>query len=155
MLTSTDNSTYFFERVGLNTETTYSLNLGGVGLALVGTLVNWFFIMPYFGRRTTYLTGMAVMTLTLTLIGILNVWTDRAVVGFAQSALCLFWTFVFQLTVGQLGWALPAEVGSTRLRQKTICLARNAYYVVNVVAAVLQSYFINPTAWNLAGYTGK
>lgn len=96
------------------------------------------------------------MIVTLMLIGILNVWTiNRPSIGFSQSALCLFWTFVFQLSVGQLGWALPAEVGSTRLRQKTICLARNAYYVVTVVASVLQSYFMNPTAWNLSGYTGK
>lgn len=98
---------------------------------------------------------MVVMTLCLLLIGILNVWVGRDSIGFGQSALCLFWTFIFQITVGQLGWALPAEVGSTRLRQKTICLARNAYYMVNIVAAVLQSYFINPTAWNLSGYTGE
>lgn len=111
--------------------------------------------MPRFGRRPTYLLGMAVMIMALMAIGILQVWGDRPSVGYAQSALCLFWTFAFQLSVGQLGWALPAEVGSTRLRQKTICLARNAYYIVNVVSGVLQSYFINPTAWNLSGYTGK
>lgn len=152
---NTDNATYFFERVGLDTETTYSLNLGATGLALLGTIINWIFIMPYFGRRITYLCGLTVMLVTLMLIGILNAWTERSSVGFAQAALCLFWTFAFQLTVGQLGWALPAEVGSTKLRQKTICLARNAYYVVNVVGVVLQSYFINPTAWNFSGYTGK
>lgn len=112
--------------------------------------------MPRFGRRTTYLAGMVVMTAALMVIGILNVWSgDRSSFAYAQSALCLFWTFTFQLSVGQLGWALPAEVGSTRLRQKTICVARNAYYLVNVVSGVLQSYFINPTAWDLSGYTGK
>lgn len=94
------------------------------------------------------------MFATLSLIGILNVWTEKSSIGFVQSALCLFWTFVFQLSVGQLGWALPAEVGSTRLRQKTICLARNTYYIASVVASVLQSYFMNPTAWDLSGYTG-
>jgi len=55
-----------------------------------------------------------------------------------QAVLTLVWTFVFQLSVGQLGWAIPAEIGSTRLRQKTICLARNAYYVVGVVANAFQ-----------------
>ncbi|KAK7416189.1 hypothetical protein QQX98_005386 [Neonectria punicea] len=148
------NSSYFFEQVGLDTETTYSLNLGGTGLALAGTLINWFLIMPRYGRRSTYLVGMAVMVTILMTIGILNVWGDKSSIGYVQSALCLLWTFVFQLSVGQLGWALPAEVGSTRLRQKTICLARNAYYLVNVVSGVLQSYFMNPTAWNLSGYTG-
>jgi len=111
--------------------------------------------MPYFGRRRIYLVGMMTMATTLVVIGILNVWGERAGVGYVQAALCLFWTFTFQLSVGQLGWALPAEVGSTKLRQKTICLARNFYYLGNTVCSVLQSYFINPTAWALSGYTGK
>src|SRR5690242_14100947 len=80
----------------------------------------------YFGRRTIYIWGMWAMCLLLCLIGILNVWTDRYSVAMTQAALTLAWTFVFQLSAGQLGWALPAEMGSTRLRQKTICLARNA-----------------------------
>ncbi len=72
----------------------------------------------------------------------------------AQAVLTLVWTFIFQLSVGQMGWSVPAEVGSTRLRQKTVCLARNAYYIVSVISQVLQPYFMNPTAWNLKGYTG-
>ncbi|KAF0328422.1 maltose permease MAL61 [Colletotrichum asianum] len=148
------NSTYFFERIGLPTATTYSLNIGTTGLALLATFLNWFILMPRFGRRRIYLTGTGVMMGVLLLIGILQIWGYHTGVGFTQAALCLFWTFVFQLSVGQLGWALPAEVGSTRLRQKTVCLARNAYYMVNVTCSVLQSYFINPTAWDLSGYTG-
>jgi MFS transporter, SP family, general alpha glucoside:H+ symporter len=110
--------------------------------------------MPYFGRRPVYLVGMAVMCATLMTIGIMNVWTTNRAVALGQASLTLFWTFAFQLSVGQLGWALPAEMGSTRLRQKTVCLARNAYYIVSVISGVLEPYFINPTAWNLRGYTG-
>lgn len=110
--------------------------------------------MPYFGRRTLYLWGMFGMGLALTLVGVLNVWNKDANIKWAQAALCMVWNLMFDMTVGQLGWSLPAEVGSTRLRQKTICLARNAYYLVNIVAGVLQPYFVNPTAWNLNGYTG-
>jgi len=110
--------------------------------------------MPYLGRRTIYLWGLVGMTIALFLIGILNVHTNDYTYGMTQSSLCLVWTFFFQLSVGQLGWALPAEVGSTRLRQKTVCLARNAYYIASVVANVLQPYFVNPTQWNLRGYSG-
>lgn len=149
-----DNSSYFFEQLGLDTSTVYSLNLGGLGLALGGTIISWLLCMPYFGRRTLYLWGMFTMTLILLLIGILNVWTTRARIGYTQAALAMFWNLIFDMTVGQLGWSLPAEVGSTRVRQKTVCLARNAYYLVNIVAGVLQQYFMNPTAWNLCGYTG-
>lgn len=45
-------------------------------------------------------------------------------------------------------------MGSTRLRQKTICLARNASNLTGVVAGTLQQYVMNPQAWNLKGYTG-
>ncbi|KAL3417558.1 maltose permease MAL31 (alpha glucoside transporter) [Phlyctema vagabunda] len=148
------NSTYFFEQVGLASKTTYKLNLGGTGLALVGTFVNWFLLMPFFGRRTVYITGMFTMATILFIIGILNTRREQDSIGMAQAVLTLVWTFVFQLSAGQLGWALPAEVGSTRLRQKTVCLARNAYYIVAVVSNVLQPYFMNPTQWNLRGYTG-
>lgn len=149
------NASYFFEQVGLAAETTYSLNLGGTGLALIGTLVNWFGLMPYLGRRKIYVAGMLIMAGELYLIGLLNVFADsNNFVAMLQAALTLVWTFTFQLSVGQLGWALPAEVGSTRLRQKTVCLARNAYYICSVVAGVLQPYLMNPEALNLRGYTG-
>ncbi|KAK9358961.1 general substrate transporter [Lipomyces starkeyi] len=147
------NSTYFFQQVGLSTTQTYRLNVGGTGLALFGTLISWFLLMPNFGRRTIYVCGMAAMAAILFVIGILNVRTSSSHVSMAQAVLTLVWTFVFQLSAGQLGWALPAEVGSTRLRQKTVCLARNAYYIIGVVAGVLEPYFLNPTQWNLKGYT--
>lgn len=110
--------------------------------------------MPYFGRRTIYVVGMAAMCATLMLIGILNIWTSNDRVGMAQACLSLLWTFIFQLSAGQLGWALPAEMGSTRLRQKTICLARNASNLTGTIGGTLQQYFMNPQAWNLKGYTG-
>ncbi|OAA78978.1 maltose permease MAL31 [Akanthomyces lecanii RCEF 1005] len=148
------NSTYFFQQVGLDTSQTYYLNTGGTAMALVGTLVSWFALMPFFGRRTIYLFGMAAMSTTLFIIGILNVWNAQQAVGYAQAVLTLVWTFIFQLSVGQLGFAIPAEIGSTRLRQKTICLARNSYYIVSIISQVLQPYFMNPSELNLKGYTG-
>ncbi|OAA70279.1 maltose permease MAL31 [Cordyceps fumosorosea ARSEF 2679] len=149
------NSTYFFQQVGLDTSQTYYLNTGGTAMALVGTLVSWFAIMPFLGRRTTYLAGMAAMCATLLTIGLLQVWgSSHQGVGYAQAVLTLVWTFVFQLSVGQLGFAIPAEIGSTRLRQRTICLARNSYYVVAIVSQVLQPYFMNPGELDLRGYTG-
>ena len=147
------NTTYFFSSIGLSSSVTYHLNVGGTGMALAATLLSWAFIMPYFGRRTIYLWGTFGMTIILFLIGILNIRTSEHSFALAQAVLTLLWTFVFQLTVGQLAWALPAEIGSTRLRQKTVVIGRNAYYLVSVVASVLEPYFINPTAWNLKGYT--
>jgi SP family general alpha glucoside:H+ symporter-like MFS transporter len=149
------NSTYFFSQVGLATGIIYKLNTGGTAMALFATLLSWFLLMPYFGRRNIYLCGMATMAATLFVIGFLNIRRDAgSSIGMTQAVLTLVWTFTFQLSVGQLGWALPAEVGSTRLRQKTIVLARNAYYIVSVISNVIQPYFMNPTQLDLKGYTG-
>ncbi|EXJ57714.1 uncharacterized protein A1O5_12504 [Cladophialophora psammophila CBS 110553] len=148
------NATYFYEQVGLSAETTYTLSLFGTGLALLATLANWFLVMPYFGRRKIYTTSMLVMALILYVIGVLNVWTSHNFIAFSQALLTLLWTIVFQLSVGQLGWSLPGEVSSTRLRTKTICLARNAYYLVGFIGGVVQPYMMNPQALNWRGYTG-
>lgn len=148
------NSSYFFSQVGLGTSATYSLALGGTGLAFVGCLVNWIFLMPNFGRRTIYVAGMGGMCFILILIGVLSVWTNtNDGVAMAQAVLTLGWTFIFQLSAGQLGWALPAEMGSTRLRQKTICLARDSSNIAGLIGGTLQQFMMNPQAWNLRGYT--
>jgi MFS transporter, SP family, general alpha glucoside:H+ symporter len=111
-------------------------------------------VTRYFGRRTVYVWGMAAMATELCLIGILNVWTDHPTVAWTQAVLTLVWTFTFQLSAGQLGWALPAEIGSTRLRQKTVCLARNVSNITGVIGGTLENFMVNPNAWNLRGYTG-
>ncbi|KIW78278.1 hypothetical protein Z517_08113 [Fonsecaea pedrosoi CBS 271.37] len=148
------NATYFYEQVGLSAEMTYTLSLFGTGLALLATLANWFLVMPYFGRRRIYTTSMLVMALILYVIGVLNIWSSLVFIAFTQALLTLVWTIVFQLSVGQLGWSLPGEVSSTRLRTKTICLARNAYYLVGFIGGVVQPYMMNPQALNWSGYTG-
>lgn len=147
------NATYFFEQINLGTSEMYKLNVGGTALALFGTLLCWFIFMPRLGRRTIYVTGALVMGTILLVIGILEKWTAKKPVALTQAVLTLVWTFVFQLSIGQLGWSTPAEVGSSRLRQKTICIARNAYYIASVVGTEIETYSMNPTAWDLRGYT--
>ena len=148
------NATYLFQQIGLSTEQTYNLNVGGTAMALFGTIVSWICVMPYVGWRRTYFVGMISLTTILLLIGFLNIGASHKPIATAQACLTLIWTFVFQLSVGQLGWAIPAGIGSTRLRQKTVCLARNSYNIVSIIANVLEPYFMNPTEWNLKGYTG-
>ena len=85
---------------------------------------------------------MAAMATELCIIGILNPWTSNNNIAWGQAVLTLIWTFTFQLSAGQLGWALPAEIGSTRLRQKTVCLARNMSNVTGVIGGTLENYMV-------------
>lgn len=72
----------------------------------------------------------------------------------AQAALCFVWLLVYSLTVGPIAYAIVPETSSVRLRPLTVCLARTAYQIVNVISQVLEPYFMNPTAWNASGKTG-
>jgi SP family general alpha glucoside:H+ symporter-like MFS transporter len=147
------SATYFFEQAGLDSDNAYKLGLGGTAIAFVGTLLSWG-AMRIMGRRTIYLWGMAGMSTCLFIIGFLTLAHGKGGTVWAQSVLCIMWLFFFSLSAGPIGWAIPAEVSSTRLRSKTICLARNSYYIVQIIANVIEPYMINPTEWNWKGKTG-
>lgn len=144
------SATYFFQQVGLSSDDSYKLNLGDTGIAFLGTIASCF-LMKRLGRRTLYLTGMGGMCLWLFIIGGLAIDTTNQSVKWVQSALCIIWLLTFSLTVGPVGWAIPAEMSSTRLRSKTIVLARNTYYLGQIVANVIQPYMMNPEAWGWKG----
>jgi SP family general alpha glucoside:H+ symporter-like MFS transporter len=143
---------YFLLSIGVDVDVSYALSLGGTAIAFTGTILVWL-LMKVFGRRQLYLTGLGVMALCLFLIGILEVGNGQSLV-WGQAALCLVWLFTFSMSVGPIGWLISPEVSSTRLRAKTIVLARNTYYVVIIVANVISPKFINPTELNWKGYTG-
>lgn len=47
-----------------------------------------------------------------------------------------------------LAYCIVGETSATRLRSKTVGLARIAYNISNVVAGILNTYMMNPTAFN-------
>ena len=148
------NRTYFFEQAGVASTNAYKLNLGGTAIAFVGTLVAWW-LMSTFGRRPIYVTGMASMSLVLLIIACIDFGRDvHLAIAWVQAGFAIFWLFVYSMTVGPISWAIPAEVSATRLRQKSVCLARISYYIGTILANVIESYMINPTEWNLRGKTG-
>ncbi|OJJ45999.1 hypothetical protein ASPZODRAFT_142636 [Penicilliopsis zonata CBS 506.65] len=147
------SATYFFKQAGISSASAYKLNLGGTGLALAGSTLSWF-VMRRVGRRRLYMCGMGAMAGCLLLVGALTAGDNGdAGVKWVQSALCLLWLLCFSLSVGPVGWTIPAEVSSTRLRSKTVVLARTSYYMLQIVANIMEPYMMNPTAWNWGGYT--
>ncbi|KAK9453088.1 putative alpha-glucoside transport protein [Dipodascopsis uninucleata] len=146
--------TYFFEQAGMDTSQAYKMNIGGTALAFFGTCLSWIF-MTFLGRRTIYISGMAAMSTLLIVVGFLSLAPEsNSSALWGQAALTVLWLFSFSMSVGPVGWAIPSETSSTRLRQKTVCLARNAYYISSIIAGVLSPYMINPTEWNWKGKTG-
>lgn len=144
---------YFFTTAGMSPTRAYQLNLGGTAIAFVGTLLSWWLI-THVGRRTLYMSGQAVLCGVLYIIGILNSASKSDGSLWAQAALCIFWLFVYSLTVGPIAYAIISETSSVRLRSLTVSLARTTYQLASIISQVLEPYFMNPTAWNVSGKTG-
>ncbi|KAJ6010178.1 hypothetical protein N7522_005194 [Penicillium canescens] len=145
--------TYFFTQAGMDTSRSFQLGVGCTGVAFVGTFLSWWLI-SWFGRRTLYVWGQGILCTILFLIGIINAASHTNGAMWAQAAFCFLWLFTYSLTVGPIAYAIISETSSVRLRPLTVCLARTAYQIVNVVSQVLEPYFMNPTAWNASGKTG-
>ncbi|KAF3390771.1 Maltose permease MAL31 [Talaromyces pinophilus] len=145
--------TYFFVQAGMDSNKAFQLGVGCTGVAFCGVVLSWFLI-TYFGRRTLYVWGQGSLCTILFIIGIINSASHTSGAMWAQAGFCFLWLFVFALTIGPITYSLISETSSVRLRPLTVCLARTAYQLVNVVSQVLEPYFMNPTAWNASGKTG-
>ncbi|KFY13824.1 hypothetical protein V491_06259 [Pseudogymnoascus sp. VKM F-3775] len=147
------NVTYFLQQAGFNPDKSFDFGIGTNGIALAGTIASWF-VMPRVGRRTLYLVGLSVMFTVLMVVGFLGIPTPRPWIGWTSGALMMIFVATYGVTVGPVCYCLVAEIPSTRLRIKTVVLARNAYLIVSIVANFLNPPILNPTAWNLRGKGG-
>ncbi|KAL5119900.1 hypothetical protein ACEQ8H_002262 [Pleosporales sp. CAS-2024a] len=146
--------TYFFVQAGLPTSISFKMSIGGLGMASVGTILSWF-LMSYFGRRTLYLWGLAVLSAILMITGILSASdSSSSASNYAQASMMILWLLVYYLTVGPICYAIITEVSSTRLRSKSVCLSRIAYYIAQILCNVVNPYMLNPTAGDWKGKTG-
>ncbi|KFY23853.1 hypothetical protein V493_05587 [Pseudogymnoascus sp. VKM F-4281 (FW-2241)] len=140
-------STYFLKQAGLPTVQSFNMSLGQQALGVVGTLLSWFLISRA-GRRTIYLSGVAILCVILMIVGFISLApSSNTSAAWAIGVMLLVFTFVYDFTVGPVCYSLVSEISSTRLKTKTIVLARIGYNISNTVINVLTNYQLNPTAW--------
>lgn len=145
--------TYFMIQAGLDNANAFSLGVGQSAMGFVGTVASWF-LMPHFGRRTLYIWGQVAMLIILIIIGGLGIPQLATSTGWATGALILVLTFAYDITVGPVCYSLVAELPSTRLRIKTVVLARNVYNICGIIINTLQPRFMNPDfGWGWRGKT--
>ena len=147
------NVIYFLEQAGFDPEQSFNFGLGQHAIALFGTVVAWW-VMEYVGRRALYIWGNVIMFLILVIIGFLGIPEPSPAIANASGALLMLFTFVYDVTVGPVCYCLVSEIPSTRLRIKTVAMARNCYNIASIVANFLNNPILNPTAWNLRGKGG-
>lgn len=109
--------------------------------------------MSYAGRRTIYIYGLSILTVLLLLIGLAS-FSNSTATPWAIGSLLLAYTFIYDTTVGPICYSLVSEMPSTRLKTKSIVLARCAYNIFGIVNGVITPYMLNPTAWNWKGKSG-
>jgi SP family general alpha glucoside:H+ symporter-like MFS transporter len=106
-------STYFYEQAGLQTVEAFNLSMGQYALGVVGTVGSWF-LMSRAGRRTLYLYGSITLFGLLMVIGLTAIAPASNIPSrWAIGSMLLFFTLIYDLTVGPVCYSLVAEVSST------------------------------------------
>jgi SP family general alpha glucoside:H+ symporter-like MFS transporter len=147
-------STYFYQQAGMAVENSFSMSLGQYAIGAVGTVFSWF-LMGWFGRRTLYLYGQLAMCFFLLVIGCTAfAGRDNVAAQWAIGSMLLVYTFTYDSTVGPVCYSLVAELTSTRLRTKSVVLARNMYNIVGIATNIITPRMLNPSAWNWGAKSG-
>ncbi|KAM5353864.1 hypothetical protein ACJ41O_000514 [Fusarium nematophilum] len=149
--TLTGYAPYFFEQAGFDPSNSFNLSTGNYAIGILGAMICWALI-SFVGHRRLYLAGLTAPVILLLAGGIISVTlSGRAGADWALGGLVLSMTFCYNLTIGPVCYVLVAEIPSTRLRVKTVALARVAYNVAVVFNNIIVPKMLNPGAWDLEG----
>lgn len=146
-------STYFYEQAGLSSSNAFTFTMIQYVLGFVGTIIAWG-LMSRFGRRTLYIYGLWILLVLLVIIGGLG-FDSSTGAQWAIGSLLLVFTLAYNCTVGPVCYAVVAEISSTRLRQKTVVLARMTYNACSLLNNSLLPLQLNPLAWGWGAKDGK
>ncbi|TPX10392.1 uncharacterized protein E0L32_008611 [Thyridium curvatum] len=146
-------ASYFFQQAGISANDAFKMVLGTGAIHLVCNLASAA-LTGNVGRRPLYLGGCVVLSLLMFTIGGLAFGPLNTTFGNITSAIYLIWFGVWCLTLGPLPYVINGEVSSTRLRAKTLTIARATYVVLNIVNSVSAPYILNPQKANWRGKTG-
>lgn len=107
----------------------------------LGTLISWTLIAR-FPPRAIYLCGTALLAACMSGIGLAGL-IDNVAARWAAAALLVTFTAVYDATIGPVCYFLVTELPSSRLKQKSVALARCAYLVLSIVMNVGVPYLLD------------
>ncbi|KAH9207790.1 putative transporter [Leptodontidium sp. 2 PMI_412] len=145
-------ATLFYKEAGLTEEWAFNFTLIQYALGVVGTFISWF-LMSCCGRRTLYLYGSITLFFLLLIIGLVALapkYNNPA--QWAVATILLLFTFIYGCTLGPVCFALVAELSSTRLKAKSIVLARNSYNIGSIIANTITSYQLTERSATSTGW---
>ncbi|CAI4050624.1 hypothetical protein SKDZ_14G3960 [Saccharomyces kudriavzevii ZP591] len=145
-------STYFYEKAGVSTDTAFTFSIIQYCLGIAATFLSWWG-SKYLGRFDLYTLGLAFQAIMFFIIGGLGC-SDTHGAKMGSGALLMIVAFFYNLGIAPVVFCLVSEIPSSRLRTKTIILARNAYNVISIVVTVLIMYQLNSEKWNWGAKSG-
>ena len=138
---------YFYEQAGFSTENAFNLAVGMYGFAIVCGIGAWFW-MRRVGRRTLYLIGLSLTLVILVATGVVGSFPLTSGTSWAIGSMIIVLTGVYDATIGPVCYVLVAEIPSSRLRVKTVVIARICYNICGMITNIITPRMLNPTAWN-------
>ncbi|KAI7766298.1 hypothetical protein LZL87_012787 [Fusarium oxysporum] len=147
----TSYAPYFFEQAGFSASISFNLSTACYGVGIIGGIIAWI-LLPFVGRRKLYIYGLLAPICLLTAGGV--VWvvlSDRTGANWTLGGLIIAMTFIYDMTIGPVCYIVVAEIPSTRLRVKTVALARVTYNLCLIFNNIIMPKMLNPSAWNIGG----
>uniref|UniRef100_A0A060TBJ9 ARAD1D35728p n=1 Tax=Blastobotrys adeninivorans TaxID=409370 RepID=A0A060TBJ9_BLAAD len=147
-------SSYFFQMAGLPPDQSFNMSIGQYCMGIVGIICSWF-LMTHVGRRRIYVCGLFSIAILFLIMGFVSLAPEsNSGASWATAALLLIIVFAYDMTLGPVCYSLISEMSSTRLRAKTISIARNTFNVWSIVNGIIYPYIMNNTAGNWRGKVG-
>jgi len=143
-------SPFFFESAGLKSDESLNLQIAQYIVGLFGNVCGWF-LMNYCGRRSIYLWGCICMFILTSIVGITSACiSDNDHAGQkAIGAMVVLFGLVYNTTVGTVCYAIQGEAPSTRLKAKSMAIARTVYNIGSAASSVLLTYMLG--GWKIGG----
>ncbi|KAH9907849.1 sugar transporter-domain-containing protein [Xylariomycetidae sp. FL2044] len=133
-------SALFFQAAGISDSDSFKLSWGQNGLNFCGTIASWF-ILNKLGRKTLMFSGMCFMFVLLLITGFMGIHSPPSTPeAWAAGTMVLLISVTANFSVGPVVYTIVSEIPSTRLRAKSIILARNAYNAINIAFVNIISY---------------
>lgn len=139
--------TYFLQVVGIAISHSYTITCANYAFMLVGNAIG-IVLCERVGRRPMFLCGIITLGVLALLIGI----TGKILSSRAWWAMVVFigiWGFVYQATIGAVGWSIAAEVSTPRLRSPTQAIANMTSSIISTIVIFVIPFMVNPDAANL------
>ncbi|KAL1604794.1 hypothetical protein SLS60_004334 [Paraconiothyrium brasiliense] len=129
----------------------------GIVSMLIGmiAIIGAFTMIEKTGRRPQLIYGSIGLCSCLLIIGILDfINPSSKSSSTAVAVFCILWSVFYYASLGAVGWTIPGEVPSARLRSKTTSIAGFTNSLINMGWSIAVPYLVNKENANLGAKTG-